>query len=185
MRTSIAAFLALSLCTLAIARADDIPSPTFKAWHNQKEATKVTYSVWITGIAAARWKWILVLSKNDAAKITLKQSRLFQGEEHGSDRKNEVEIKPAMDPAKPVANQPTPDDIDRAVEETITVPAGTFKCKKIQFKERESPDDGTVNGTLWFSDQVPGGCVKLDMQHTAFPADHEVDELVTIEKPKN
>lgn len=185
MRIFISAFLALSFFTVAAARAEDASSPTFKAWQNQKDGTKVTYSVTITGVATSNWKWTLVLAKNDAGKITLKQSRIFQGDQHDSDRKGEVELKPAVDAAKAVANQPSPDDLDRAPEESITVPAGTFKCKKIQFKNLASPDGGVVSGTLWFSDQVPGGCVKLDMQYSAFPQDHEVDELDSIDQPKN
>ena len=66
--------------------------------------------------------------------------------------------------------------LDRVTEQSVTVPAGTFKAKVIEFEKRQGKN--TVKVKSWFSYEVPGGTVKQESESGS----KTTLELVKIDK---
>jgi hypothetical protein len=70
-----------------------------------------------------------------------------------------------------------PSLLDKVTEQSVTVPAGTFKAKVIEFEKRQGK--ATVKVKTWFSYDVPGGTVK---QESDSGGGKTTLELASIEK---
>lgn len=65
-------------------------------------------------------------------------------------------------------------------EETVKVPAGTFKCKTIETHMKQG--DRTIITKTWVSPEVPGGQVKMTMKSDGTPPMSSASELTAVSK---
>lgn len=135
------------------ARAETMDNPAYASWSKCKPGTTTVLKV-----------------KNDKLDITI-TTKLIEvtgdkcvvsihtdlvGGLHAPDHDQEI--------ARQLTN---PDEIAKykkqtrhAADDTITTPAGTFKCKRYDYADAE----GGAEGHVWFSDDVPGQRVKSDLK---------------------
>jgi hypothetical protein len=82
-------------------------------------------------------------------------------------------------PEAGVAEGPKPKILNKG-SESITVPAGTFKCEWIEVELENPQGKGTVK--TWTCDEVPQGVVKSVMKMEGAMAMETVTELTSLEK---
>jgi hypothetical protein len=94
-----------------------------------------------------------------------------------------VEIKKMVDPASQTPGQAKidPKALENATEESVTVPAGTFKAKVIE-QSGSIPGGNTYKSKVWFCEEVPGGVVKMEMSTDGAMKSTMTSELKEIDK---
>jgi hypothetical protein len=75
-------------------------------------------------------------------------------------REHTQEIPKMIDPKAQDSRQIDPAAVANATEETVKVPAGTFKAKAVSIVNDQNGERSTGKG--WFTEEVPGGLVKME-----------------------
>jgi hypothetical protein len=182
IRLPIAMFLVI-LCFGALASAEMVTNPIYASWAGCKPGTVITLKL----VTTSDGQTVNIQTKSTLVEIT--DEKLVtedvvtidvngQKVPAGPAKKSEIPKMAERDSQK--AGQVDAAKLATAKEETITVPAGTFKAKLI-------PVDGEqqgmkVKGKAWFSETTPGGTIKLDMHAEGAKTGDIKMELLSVEK---
>ena len=183
MRRCNMAFVAFSLIVVLAGSAygEQVVSPLYASWAKYKTGTNVKLSM-ATDVEGrqvkADTKMVLVELTAEKAVIESVITVNMNGQTINAPPKREELMKMGERESKN-PSQIDAAKLEKAQQESVTVPAGTFDAKVI-------PVSGESNGVategkVWFSDQVPGGTVKMEMKSEAKKALVRV-ELTAIEK---
>ena len=166
-----------------------VENPTYKAWAQFKPGTAVT----MKGTTHANGQDIDVESTQKLLELTDDHAVVEISTVAGANGTNMPQPSRKMDITKMVTKSDLdkpgkgfdPDLLAKATEESVTVPAGTFKAKMIEFSKSQQGMNMKVKS--WFCDEVPGGTVKQELsgQGNQNGMDVTVEtkmELTTIDK---
>ncbi len=68
----------------------------------------------------------------------------------------------------------------KATEESVTVPAGTFKAKVIEINMTQQGMN--IKGKTWYCEDVPGGVVKMEASTDGAVKSQTSGELTALDK---
>ncbi|MGN6724898.1 MAG: hypothetical protein ACTHLZ_03190 [Tepidisphaeraceae bacterium] len=171
-----------SVLVAGVAHAEQIENPAYKVWSQYNPGT----TVHIDGTTEAKGqssKMTLVTTlkskTDDKLVIEVKTKMTVMG--HDMDMPPQThEITKTIDKAQLAPNMPSAEQIAKAEEETVTVPAGTFKCKKLEVHRTQN--GMKLDGTTYYSEEVPGGTVKVVMTGSGAVTSITKMELQSVEK---
>lgn len=161
-----ASFLALGLVSYASAE-DKLPNPEYANWAKFKPGTTITTmslsdAPYLEGRVTT--KLLQVTPEKVVVEVTV-DSKFKKGEDFfkGSPEKKEIPKMLARDSISDMStfqNWPNFQPATKTTEETIKVPAGSFKTKCLV---TEVKSENKVL-TMWVTNDVPGGYVKREVK---------------------
>ena len=164
------------------AHAEDIENPSYKLWSQYNPGTAVTING-TTDAMGNTSKMTITTTLKDKADDKLTLSMQTSISVMGKDMQGPAqtqEVPKMIDKAKLSPNMPSDADIAKAPEESVTVPAGTFKCKKLEVHKTQG--QMKIDGTSYYSEDVPGGMVKVEMTGTGQMQSSTTMQLQSIDK---
>jgi hypothetical protein len=165
------------------ARADQIDNPQYKAWAKFKPGTTVTRNMHSESNGMAHdIKLITKLDSITDQEAVIENSAVVSI--NGKDftppaRKDTIEAKIDNDPAKIAAQHMPPPDA-KFTEEEVTAGGKTYKAKVFETDTKER--GGTRHTKVWFSDDVPGGLIKMESSGDNAAIPKITEELVSVEE---
>lgn len=167
-----------------IARADQVENPAYKAW--AKFAVGSSATLTMKTEAAGQTTTVQskqTLSSLDDAKavIQVETSMVFNGQTINTPAQK-IEIQKTVDTSAAGAGQKNidPKALENATEESVTVPAGTFKAKVIE--STFSQAGSNFKSKVWYTEDVPGGVVKMESSSDGAVKSTVSSELAAVEK---
>lgn len=158
---------ALVLNAVGVARGEDVPDPRYKVWAKYKVGSSSSYTGSMNGgTMPMQMQMTMTLQEltDDHATLEVSTTMTVMGQPHTSTRTQQI---PAHGPAM---------DVKVIGEEDVQAIGKTFKCKVIE-RASDVPTasaaghapgaGGTATAKVWESSDVPGGMVKLEVNHTS------------------
>jgi molybdenum cofactor biosynthesis enzyme MoaA len=182
MRRSLASLVCLTLICLS-ARADQVDNPQYKAWASLKPGSSVTMSTTTSAngqTVKMETKRTLSAVADDKVTISVDSTMDMNGQKMTVPTQTQ-DVKKTIDTAASQApTDITPDALAKATEESVTVPAGTFKAKAIDMNF--SQQGANFKGKTWFSNDIPGGTIKAEITSDGPVKSETKMEITAIDK---
>jgi hypothetical protein len=184
MRRSLSLLVSLvSLALISSARADQVDNPAYKSWASQKPGTSISLSTSTTANSQTvkmETKTTLSAVADDKVTVSIDSTMDMNGQKmpiptQSRDLKKTIDTNATQSPM-----DITPDILAKASEESVTVPAGTFKAKVIDINF--SQQGANFKGKMWFTNDVPGGIVKSEITSDGAVKSETKMELTAIDK---
>jgi hypothetical protein len=143
--------------------ADKVENPLYNSWAKFKPGSSSTMNMAMSAEGRSmnmEIKKSLVEVKPDKAVVKIVTTMSMPGMQIPP-REHMQEIPKMIDPKAKDSKQIDPAAVAQATEETVKVPAGTFKAKAVTIVNDEGGQQSTGKG--WFTEEVPGGLVKLEV----------------------
>ena len=176
-------FVGISLFAMlaADARAEQVVNPLYASWAKHKVGTNATLKM-LTNVEGretrADTRMTLIELTDEKAVIENTITVHLNGQEMKAPPKR-TELKKMTERDSKEPGQIDAAKLEKASSESVTVPAGTFNAKMIPVSVER--DGAATRGKVWYSDEVPGGTIKVEMKTLGKQAEVKV-ELAAIEK---
>jgi hypothetical protein len=164
-----------------VARGEQVVNPIFKSWEKVKvgSSTTLSMSTLVEGRSTKmEVKGTLIEITADGAVVE-NAVTVYLGGAPMQAPTQRTTIKKMVERDSKDPGQLDAAKLEKATDEKVTVPAGTFDAKVIVINGEK--DGVTMDGKVWFSEQVPGGTIKMDIRTQGKHADVTA-ELTAMEK---
>lgn len=177
------AFLIVSCLISGSVNAEKIANPSYETWNKLGVGSSSTLKSMTDAMGnTTEGETTTTLVEKSAEKVVveIKASMTMAGQKMDLPAQK-IEYPAQIDKEPAGTNPATAAPVDAKVtEESVTVPAGTFKCKVV---ESSTEANGmTTKSKSWTSDEVPGSLVKSETVTEGAMASKTTMELAKIEK---